>query len=146
MKPLSEPALQFIEKVGKNKDFAIDLDLLEDHLKIYHLEDSSEILRFQKTFAGLYFQDTVIHIFTPEQIRERKTVNTYEWKGQTLFPVNNGLYIAENGEIAVRDCGCHSHDFYYYFERFDTFIGQQAFLKNTGIIKISPLTAMRLPI
>ncbi|MDQ1162969.1 hypothetical protein QE422_003337 [Chryseobacterium sp. SORGH_AS 447] len=138
MKPLSEPALQFIKKVGKNKDFAIDLDLLEDHLRIYHLEDSSEILRFQKNFAGLHFQDTVIYIFTPEQIRERKTVKTHEWNGQTLFPINNGLYMAENGEIAVRDCGCNSHDFYFYFERFDIFIEQQAFFEKHRYYKKLP--------
>ncbi len=138
MKPLSEPALRLMEKAGRNKEYWIDPDVLKNHLRIYHLEDSTEILRFQEIFAGLYFQDTVIHIFTPEQIRERKTVNTYEWKGQTLFPVNNGLYIAENGEIAVRDCGCHSHDFYYYFERFDTFIGQQAFFEKHRYYKNLP--------
>lgn len=138
MKPLSELALQFIEKVGKNKNFAIDLDLLEEHLRIYHLEDSTEIMRFQKNFAGLAVQDTVIHIFTPEQIRERKTVKTYEWNGHTLFPINDGLYMAENGEIAVRDCGCNSHDFYFYFERFDIFIEQQAFFEKHRYYKKLP--------
>lgn len=138
MKQLSEPALRFMEKAGKNKDFAIDLGVLKEYLRLYHLRDSTEILRFQENFAGLHFQDTVIHIFTPEQIRERKTVNTYEWKGQTLFPINYGLYIAENGEIAVRDCGCHSHDFYFYFERFDTFIGQQAFFEKYRYYKNLP--------
>jgi len=138
MRKLSEAALQLMEKAGKNKDFAIDPDVLEDHLRFYHLKDSTEIIRFQKIFAGLHFQDTVIHIFTPEQIRKRKTVNTYEWKGQTLFPINYGLYIAENGEIAVRDCGCHSHDFYFYFERFDTFVGQQAFFEKHRYYKSLP--------
>jgi hypothetical protein len=138
MKQLSEPVLQFMEKAGKSKDYEIDLNVLEEHLSFYHLEDSAEIISFQKNFAGLAIQDTVIHIFMPKQIRERKTVNTYEWKGQTLFPINNGLYMAENGEIAVRDCGCHSHDFHFYFERFGTFIGQQAFFEKHRYYKNLP--------
>ncbi|KAA0128577.1 hypothetical protein FY557_08330 [Chryseobacterium sp. SN22] len=138
MKQLSEPALSFMEKAGRNKEYRIDPDVLKEHLTLYHLQDSTEILRFQKIFAGLHFQDTVVHIFTPEQIRERKTVNTYEWKGQTLFPINDGLYMAENGEIAVRDCGCNSHDFYFYFEKFDTFIEQQAFFEKHRYYKSLP--------
>jgi hypothetical protein len=138
MKQLSECALQFMEKAGKNKDYEIDLNVLEEHLSFYHLEDSAEIIRFQKNFAGLAIQDTVIHIFTPKQIKERKTVNTYEWKGQTLFSINDSLYIAENGEIAVRECGCDSDDFYFYFERFGTFIGQQAFFEKHRYYKSLP--------
>lgn len=77
MKQLSEPALQFMEKAGKSKDYEIDLNVLEEHLSIYHLEDSAEIISFQKNFAGLAIQDTVIHIFTPKQIKDKKAVNTY---------------------------------------------------------------------
>ncbi|WP_294314774.1 hypothetical protein [uncultured Chryseobacterium sp.] len=146
MKQLSEPALRFMEKAGRNTEYWIDPDVLKNHLRIYHLEDSTEILRFQEIFAGLHFQDTVIHIFTPEQIRERKTVNTYEWKSQTLFPVNNGLYIAENGEIAVRDSVAIRMIFIIISKDSIPLSGSRLFLKNTGIIKISPLTAMRLPI
>lgn len=138
MRKLSEAALQLMEKAGKNKDFAIDPDVLEDHLPFYHLKDSTEIIRFQKNFAGLYFQDTIIHIFTPKQITENKGVNTFQWKGQILFSLNNGLYMAENGEIAIKDCGCDSDDFCFYFERFDTFIGQQAFFEKHRYYKSLP--------
>lgn len=130
MKQLSERALLFIEKAGRNKEYEIDLGILENHLRFYHLQNSSEIINFQEKFSGLNIYDTVLHIFTPKQIKENKGVNTYHWKGQTLFSINDSLYIAENGEVFIRDCGCESWDFFSYFERFETFIEQQAFFEE----------------
>lgn len=130
VKKLSERALHFIERLGKSREYEIDLEILEKHLNFYHLQNSFEILRFQKSFSGLHIQDIVIHIFTSKQIKQHKGVNTYHWEGQTLFSINESFYIAENGEIALRDCGCDSYDFYFYFERFETFIEQQAFFEE----------------
>jgi hypothetical protein len=130
MRQLSERALSFLEKQGKNKEYEIDLEMLEKHLNFYHLQNPFEILRFQKNFSGLHIQDTIIHIFTPKQVKEHKGINIYHWKGQTLFSINDSLYIAENGEIALRDCGCDSYDFYFYFDNFETFIEQQAFFEE----------------
>ncbi|WP_029294390.1 hypothetical protein [Chryseobacterium hispalense] len=138
MKQLSERAIKFIEKAGKNKDYEIDSHLLEKHLRFYHLKNSSEIIKFQDKFAGLKIQDIVIHIFTQKQIKENKTVITYHWEGKALFPINDSFYIAENGEIAVRDCGCDSYDFYFYYENFETFIEQQAFFEKHQYYKNLP--------
>ncbi|MNU15537.1 hypothetical protein D3C71_36730 [compost metagenome] len=130
MKQLSERALQFIEKSGRNKGYEINVEILEKHLRFYDIQDHSEIISFQNKFSGLHLQDIVIHIFTPKQIKENKGINTYHWKGQTLFSINDSFYIAENGEIAMRDCGCDSYDFYFYFERFETFVEQQTFFEE----------------
>ncbi|MFY7844658.1 hypothetical protein [Chryseobacterium gambrini] len=139
MKQLSERAIKFIEKAGKNKDYEIDFDILEKHLKFYDVQDYSEIIGFQEKFSGLNLQNTIIHIFTPKQIKENKGVNNYHWKGQTLFSINDSLYIAENGEIAIRDCGCDSYDFYFYYENFETFIEQQAFFEDHQYYKNLPV-------
>ncbi|MEI7488699.1 MAG: hypothetical protein WCJ72_15080 [Chryseobacterium sp.] len=77
IKQLSERALNFIERQGKNKDYEIDLKMLEKHLNFYHLQNTFEILSFQKNFSGLYIQDVIIHIFTPKQVKEHKGINTY---------------------------------------------------------------------
>lgn len=138
MKQLSERALRFVEKLGKNQDFEIDLEIVEKHLRLYDIQSYSEIINFQKNFSGLNLQNIVIHIFTSKQIKENKGVNTYHWKGQTLFSINDSLYIAENGEIAVRDCGCDSYDFYFYYESFATFIEQQAFFEKHRYYKKLP--------
>lgn len=138
MKQLSERALRFIEKLGKNQDFEIDLEIVEKHLRLYDIQSYSEIISFQKNFSGLNLQNIVIHIFTSKQIKENKGVNTYHWKEQTLFSINDSLYIAENGEIAVRDCGCDSYDFYFYYESFATFIEQQAFFEKHRYYKKLP--------
>ncbi|WP_415326353.1 hypothetical protein [Chryseobacterium sp. MMS23-Vi53] len=138
MKQLSERALQFIEKSGRNKEYEISLDILEKHLRFYDIQSYSEIISFQKNFSGLNLQNIVINIFTSKQIKENKGVNTYHWKGQTLFSINDSFYIAENGEIAVRDCGCDSYDFYFYYESFGTFIEQQAFFEKHRYYKKRP--------
>lgn len=145
MKQLSERALQFIETSGRNKEYEIDFDILEKHLKFYDVQDYSEIIGFQEKFSGLNLQNTVIHIFTPKQIKENKGVNTYHWKGQTLFSINDSLYIAENGEIAIRDCGCDSYDFYFYYESFEIFIEQQAFFKAYQYYKKLPAVIYESP-
>ncbi|MFC3158694.1 hypothetical protein SAMN05443633_12062 [Chryseobacterium arachidis] len=138
MKQLSERALRFVEKLGKSQDFEIDLEIVEKHLRLYDIQSYPEIISFQKNFSGLNLQNIVIHIFTSKQIKENKGVNTYHWKGQTLFSINDSLYIAENGEIAVRDCGCDSYDFYFYYESFATFIEQQAFFEKHRYYKKLP--------
>ncbi|SFT76335.1 hypothetical protein SAMN05421857_3142 [Chryseobacterium formosense] len=145
MKQLSERALHFIEKCGKNKEYEIDLDILEKHLRFYHLQNSSEILRFQEKFSGLNLENIVIHIFTPKQVKENKGLNIYQWQGQNLFSINNSLYLAENGEIAIRDCGCDSDDFYFYYESFETFIEQQAFFEKHKYYKKLPAVFYDIP-
>lgn len=129
-KHLSERALNFIKRQGRNKDYEISTDVLEKHLTFYHLQDSSEIIRFQENFAGLNIQDIVIYIFTSKQVKEHKGITIYHWNEQVLFPINDNFYIAENGEIAFRDCGCNSWDFYFYYESFETFVEQQAFFEE----------------
>jgi len=131
MRQLSERALQFIEKAGRNKEYEIDSKIIKEHLKLYNIQDTSKIINFHELFSGLNFQDIVVHIFTPKQIKEHKGINTCHWKGQVLFSINDSLYISENGEIALRDCGCDSYDFYFYFESFETFIEQQAFFEES---------------
>ncbi len=145
MKQLSERALQFIEKSGRNQEYEIDLNILEKHLRFYNIQDYSKIISFQKKFSGLNLQNSVIHIFTPKQINENKGVNTYHWKGQTLFSINGSLYIAENGEIAIRDCGCDSYDFYFYYESFEKFIEQQAFFEKHRYYKKLPAVFYEIP-
>jgi hypothetical protein len=130
MKQLSERALHFIEKSGRNKEYKIDSKIIEEHLKLYNLQNTSCIIRFHEMFSGLNFQNIVIHIFTPKQIEENKGVNTYHWKGQTLFSINDSLYIAENGEIAIKHCYRDSCNFYFYYESFGTFIEEQAFFEK----------------
>lgn len=138
IKQLSDRALKFIEKQERNKEYEVDLKILENHLNFYHLQNSNEILRFQEKFSGLSIQNTVFHIFTPKQINENKGVNTYHWNGQVLFSIADGFYISENGEVAFRDCGCDSYDFFFYYESFETFIEQEVFFAEHQYYKYIP--------
>lgn len=138
MRQLSKKALNFINKQGKNKEYEINSDVLEKHLNFYRLPYSSEIMRFQEKFSGINIQDIIVHIFTQKQIQENKSVRTYPWKEHILFSINDSFYIAENGEIAFRNCSRDSDDFYFYYESFETFIEQQAFFEKYQYYKQLP--------
>lgn len=130
MKQLSERALQFIEKSGRNKEYKIDTQIIEEHLKLYNLQDTSHIIRFHEMYSGLNLQNIVIHIFTSKQIKDYKKVNTYYFQNKTLISVNEAFYISENGEIAFKDFPSRPYDIIFYFDSFDTFVEQQAFLEE----------------
>lgn len=138
MNRLSERALNFIGKTEENKEYEIGSKILEEHLNLYHLNDSSKIKSFFNQFSGLTIQDYEIRLFARKQIEESKRVKTYYLKGKTLFALNIGFYISEHGEIALRNYESYLGEFYFFFESFETFIEQQAFFEEYRYLRELP--------
>jgi len=135
---LSVRAINFLKQQEKREELYINKEDIEKHLSSYPIKSFSEILRFQESFSGIVIQGVTMNIFTPKQIKENKSVNTFHCGEKILWAINDTFYISENGEIAIRDYNSHSLDFFFYYEFFETFIEQQAFFKEYQYYKNFP--------
>ena len=138
MKQLSERALAFLAKQERRKEYHIERQDLEKHLLSYPVKDFSEILRFQETYSGIVLEDSAFTVFTRKQVREHKGVSIFKSKELVLFSISDSLYLSENGEVALRDCGCDSYDFFFYYESFETFIEHLTFFETYQYYKMFP--------
>lgn len=136
MKQLSERALNFLKRKERKKEFYIDKEEIENLLSLYPINNYSEILRFQEVYSGLIINDNIIHIFNPAELKDYKTIKTVLCEEQILFPICDGLFISEDGRIAIKDNV--SNDYIFYFEFFETFIEQQAFFEEYQDYKYLP--------
>lgn len=144
MKELSHRALNFLKKTERKNELCIDRNLIEKHLSVYPVKNPSEILRFNENYSGVTIEGVTISIFTSKQIKEHKGVNTYHWDDEVLFAIGDDIYFSESGKVAFRDCGCESHDFFFYSDSFEVFIEHQAFWEEFRYYKYLPSLAYEI--